>query len=260
MTRKTALITGASLGIGKAIAEEFARDGVDLVITARSLGALQLLAAEWSKTYKIKVTAHAADLAEPGAANVLADTLIAQGVVLDYLVNNAGFGVFGLFRETRLEDEVAMMTLNMTSLTVLTKRFLPQILDRKGRIMNVASTAAFQPGPYMALYYATKAFVLSFTEALASELAGTGVTVTAFCPGATRSGFFDRAAMHESVLVKGRKLPTSEAVGRAGYRAMMAGRRVYVPGLLNRMLAQSVRFTPRRLVTFIAKKITGPAS
>jgi hypothetical protein len=260
MTRKTALVTGASLGIGKAIAEEFARDGVDLVITARSLGALQMLAVEWSKTYKIKVTAHAADLAQPGAADALADALLAEGVVLDYLVNNAGFGVFGLFRDSRLEDEVAMMTLNMTSLTVLTKRFLPQILERKGKIMNVASIAAFQPGPYMALYYATKAFVLSFTEALASELVGTGVTVTAFCPGATQSGFFDRAAMHDSVLVKGRKLPTSEDVGRAGYRAMMAGRRVYVPGLLNRILVQSVRFSPRNMVTWVAKKITGPAS
>jgi hypothetical protein len=257
---KAALVTGATLGIGKAIAEEFARDGVDLVITARNAGALELLAAEWSKKYKIKVTAHAADLARPGAAEDFADALIAQGVVLDYLVNNAGFGTFGLFRESRLEDEVAMMTLNMTSLTVLTRRFLPQILERKGKIMNVASSAAFQPGPYMAVYYATKAFVLSFTEALASELAGTGVTVTAFCPGATQSGFQDRSAMHESLLVKGRKLPTSEEVGQAGYRAMMAGRRVYVPGLVNKMLAQSVRFTPRSLVTFIAKKITGPAS
>jgi hypothetical protein len=257
---RTALVTGATLGIGKALAEEFARDGVDLVITARNLGALQTLAAEWSKTYKIRVTAHAADLAKPGAADALADAVIAQGVVLDYLVNNAGFGTFGLFRDSKLEDEVAMMTLNMTSLAVLTRRFLPQVLERRGKIMNVASSAAFQPGPYMAVYYATKAFVLSFTEALASELAGTGVTVTAFCPGATQSGFQDRSAMHESLLVKGRKLPTSEEVGRAGYRAMMAGRRVYVPGLLNKILAQSVRFTPRKLVTFIAKKITGPAS
>ena len=256
---RTALITGATLGIGNAIAEEFARNGVDLVITARDADALESLAAEWSKTYKVKVTGHAADLAKPGAAEGFADALSARGVVLDYLVNNAGFGTFGLFRESRLEDQVGMMTLNMTSLTVLTRRFLPQILERKGKIMNVASTAAFQPGPYMAVYYATKAFVLSFTEALASELAGTGVTVTAFCPGATQSGFQDRSGMHESVLVKGRKLPTSEEVGRAGFRAMMAGRRVYVPGLLNKMLAQSVRFTPRKLVTFIAKKITGPA-
>ena len=256
---RTALITGATLGIGNAIAEEFARNGVDLVITARDADALESLAAEWAKTYKVKVTGHAADLAKPGAAEGFADALSARGVVLDYLVNNAGFGTFGLFRESRLEDQVGMMTLNMTSLTVLTRRFLPQILERKGKIMNVASTAAFQPGPYMAVYYATKAFVLSFTEALASELAGTGVTVTAFCPGATQSGFQDRSGMHESVLVKGRKLPTSEEVGRAGFRAMMAGRRVYVPGLLNKMLAQSVRFTPRKLVTFIAKKITGPA-
>jgi len=148
----------------------------------------------------------------------------------------------------------------MTSLTVLTKRFLPQILKRKGKIMNVASTAGFQPGPYMAVYYATKAYVLSFTEALASELTGTGVTVTALCPGPTRSGFQDKAAMNDSALVKGKRLATADEVGRAGYRAMIAAKRVFVPGLMNKLLVQTVRFTPRNTVVAIVKKMSAPVS
>jgi len=152
MNRRTALVTGASGGIGRAIAEQFARDGVDLVITARSLNTLELLSAEWSKKYAVKVMVYASDLSQPGAANILADTALSRGVVVDYLVNNAGYGLFGLFKDSRLDDELAMMTINMASLTVLTKRFLPHILERKGKIMNVASTAAFQPGPYMSVY------------------------------------------------------------------------------------------------------------
>jgi short-subunit dehydrogenase len=260
MNRRTALVTGASGGIGKALAEQFARDGVDLVITARSLNTLQSLSAEWSKKYGVQVTVHASDLAQPGAAQELTDRLISQGIVIDYLVNNAGYGVYGLFQNSRLEDELAMMAINITSLTVLTKRFLPQILKRQGKIMNVASTAAFQPGPYMAVYYATKAFVLSFTEALASELTGSGVTVTAFCPGPTRSGFQDKAAMNDSALVKGRRLAPADEVGRAGYRAMMAGKRVFVPGFINKVLVQTVRFTPRRTVVAIVKKLSAPVS
>jgi short-subunit dehydrogenase len=258
MNRKTALITGASGGIGKAIAEQFARDDIDLVITARSVDTLQSLSAAWSTKHDVKVTVLASDLAQPGAAQVLADTLLSQGIVIDYLVNNAGYGMYGIFRDSHLEDELAMMTINMTSLTVLTKRFLPHIIERKGKIMNVASTAAFEPGPYMAVYYATKAYVLSFTEALASELEDTGVTVTALCPGPTRSGFQDKAAMNNSALVKGKKLPTADEVGQAGYRAMMAGKRVFVPGFMNKLLVQAIRFLPRSMVTAIVKKMSVP--
>lgn len=260
MNRKTALVTGASGGIGKVIAEQFACDDIDLVITARSVNTLQSLAAEWSAKYGVKVTALASDLALPGAAQDFADAVLSQGIEIDYLVNNAGYGLYGMFRDSRLEDELAMMTINMASLTVLTKRFLPPVIKRQGKIMNLASTAAFQPGPYMAVYYATKAYVLSFTEALASELAGTGVTVTALCPGPTRSGFQEKAAMSNSALVKGRKLPTAEEVGQAGYHAMMAGKRVFVPGIMNKLLAQAVRFLPRNLVTFIVKKISVPVA
>ena len=257
-TRKTALVTGASGGIGKAIAERFARDGHDLVITARDLAVLEKIAADWKQHYGVEVTPFSADLAQPDGAQKLFDAVAAAGIAIDFLVNNAGYGLFGEFRDLRLEDELAMMTLNMTTPTVLTKRFLPQIIARRGRILNVASTAAFQPGPYMAVYYATKAYVLSLSEALASELIGTGVTVTALCPGPTQSGFQDKAAMQDSALVKGKRLPTSAAVGASGYRAMMAGKRVYIPGMMNKMMASSIRMTPRSLVTRIVKTLSAP--
>jgi uncharacterized protein len=257
-TPKTALVTGASGGIGKAIAEQFAKDGVNVVIVARNMAQLQQIAADWRKRHGVEVMPLAADLSVSGAAATVADQIIAAGIDIDYLVNNAGYGLYGLFAESSLEAELAMMRINMESLTVLTKRFLPQIQARKGKIMNVASTAAFQPGPYMAVYYATKSYVLSFTEAIASELASKGVTVTALCPGPTRSGFQDKAAMHDSALVKGKKLPDAQSVGVAGYRAMMHGKRVFIPGLMNWLMAQSVRFTPRNLATEIVKRMSVP--
>jgi uncharacterized protein len=255
---KTALVTGASGGIGKAIAEQFAKDGVNVVIVARNMAQLQQIAADWRKRYGVEVMPLAADLSVSGAAATLADQIIAAGIDIDYLVNNAGYGLYGLFAQSSLEAELAMMRINMESVTVLTKRFLPQIHARKGKIMNVASTAAFQPGPYMAVYYATKSYVLSFTEAIASELAGSGVTVTALCPGPTRSGFQDKAAMNESALVKGKRLPDAQSVGIAGYKAMMRGKRVYIPGIMNALMAQSVRFTPRNLATEIVKRMSIP--
>ncbi len=257
-THKLALVTGASMGIGKAIAECFARDGHDLAITARNGQALAGLADDLHARHGVDVTAFAADLAQPDGAQQLADAIAQNGLTVSHLVNNAGYGLFGMFKDLALDDELAMMRLNMTAPTVLTKRLLPQILAARGRIMNVASTAAFQPGPYMAVYYATKAYVLSFSEALAEELAGTGVTVTAFCPGPTRSGFQDRAAMNASGLIKGRRLPDAERVGAQAYAAMMRGRRVVVPGLLNKALAQSVRVSPRRAVTAIVKALSAP--
>ncbi|MBB3228872.1 hypothetical protein FHW69_003517 [Luteibacter sp. Sphag1AF] len=257
--RQTALVTGASSGIGRAIAEAFAADGIDLVLTARSQPALDELRTEWTRTYGIRVTTVATDLSVPGAAQGLFETVQGRGIAIDYLVNNAGVGVFGEFVGASLEAELAMSQLNMLAPTVLCKRFLPQLIERRGKIMNVSSLAAFQPGPFMAVYYATKAYLLSLSDALATELAHTGVTVTTFCPGPTSSGFQDKAAMQDSKLVKGKTLATAAGVGMAGYRAMMRGDRVMVPGAMNKIMAFAVRFIPRRALGRMVMAMSAPA-
>lgn len=255
---KTALITGASSGIGKALAGNFARDGYDLILVARNEDKLQAVAAELQVRHGITATAIAADLeSEDGAANLFRE-IKGRGLSVSVLVNNAGYGGYGEFRESDLDRELAMMQLNMSTVVILTKLFLPEIIAAQGRIINTCSTAAFQPGPYMAVYYATKAFVLSFSEAIAAELEGTGVTVTAFCPGPTASGFQDKASMQDSALVKNKKLPTAEEVAARGYRAMQRGAKVYIPGMINWMMAQSVRFVPRSVVTKVSKSFSRP--
>lgn len=255
---KTALITGASSGIGKALAHQFAQDGYQLVLAARGVAKMQALADELQRTFKVTVTVIGADLeTNEGAAQLHAD-IKARGIVLSALVNNAGYGAFAEFKDSALTSELAMMQLNMKSVVVLTKLFLSDLLATRGKILNLASTAAFQPGPYMAVYYATKSFVLSFSEAIASELEGTGVTVTALCPGPTASGFQDKAVLGNSALIKGKKLPTSEEVAAVGYRAMQRGQRVYIPGFVNWAMAQSMRFTPRNLATKVVKILTRP--
>ncbi len=259
-TPKSALITGASNGIGKALAEEFAAAGHTVIVSARSEAKLQALASQWRQQYGVAVHVLPSDLSQPGAALALAREVKALGLEIDFLVNNAGVGLFGEFEHNDGEAEVAMMRLNMESLVLLTREFLPVLKARQGRIMNVASTAAFQPGPYMAVYYATKAFVLSFSEAIAEELSGSGVKVTALCPGPTASGFQDLASMQDSSLVKGKRLPTSEAVAKAGFRAMQRGQRVYIPGVMNRLMAWSVRFTPRRVVTAMVRYLSRPVA
>ena len=255
---KTALITGASSGIGKALAHEFAQAGYHLVLAARGVAKMQVLADELQRQFKVVVTVIGADLETDDGAARLHGEVKARGIVLSALVNNAGYGAFGEFKDSALAPELAMMQLNMNTVVVLTKLFMPDLLATRGKILNTASTAAFQPGPYMAVYYATKSFVLSFSEAIASELEDTGVTVTALCPGPTASGFQDKADMGHSALVKGKKLPTSEEVAALGYRAMQRGQRVYIPGLMNWALAQSMRFTPRNLATKMVKILTKP--
>ncbi|HEX4878800.1 MAG TPA: SDR family oxidoreductase [Limnobacter sp.] len=254
-----ALITGASSGIGLHLAELFAKDKINLVLSARSTDKLHALANSLKQQHGVQVHVVASDLSQPGAADALVQAIEAHGVVLSHVVNNAGVGVFGLFKDNALAEELAMMQLNMQSLVVLCKRLLPQLLQTRGQIMNVASTAAFQPGPYMAVYYATKAFVLSFSEALDEELTGTGVNVTALCPGPTASGFQAQANMNKSALVQGRKLPTSEEVAAEAYAAYKARRRVTITGWMNWVMAQSVRFTPRKVITKVVKTISKPA-
>lgn len=255
---KTVLITGASSGIGKALAAVFAREGYNLVLAARGVAKMEALAAELQKQYPITATVIAADLETLDGATRLHAAVKQRGITLDVLANNAGYGNFGEFKDSDLAGELAMMQLNMSTLVALSKLFLPDLLASKGKLLNVASTAAFQPGPYMAVYYATKAFVLSFSEAIAEELAGSGVTVTALCPGATQSGFQDKAEMGHSALVKGKKLPSSEEVAEAGYRALMRGQRVFIHGAMNWVMAQSIRFTPRNLATRLVKLFTRP--
>jgi len=243
----TALITGASSGIGLELARIFAGKGYGLVLVARNKQRLEEIAAEL-KPASVKVIAK--DLSLGGAAEEIQRDVPKA----DVLVNNAGFTVFGKFAETPLAEELSMMQLNMTALVVLTKLYLPGMIGAgNGRILNVASTAAFQPGPLMAIYYATKAFVLSFSEAIGNELEGTGVTVTALCPGPTATGFQERGKMQESGLVKGKKIMDARTVAEVGYRALMAGKRVVIPGVKNKLLAQSIRVSPRSMVTKIVR-------
>lgn len=259
-SNKTALITGASSGIGKALAHQFAQDGYHLVLAARGVAKMQDLADDLQRKFKVTVTVIGADLETNDGAERLHADIKARGIVLSALANNAGYGAFGEFKDSALTSELAMMQLNMNTVVVLTKLFLPDLLATRGKILNTASTAAFQPGPYMAVYYATKSFVLSFSEAIASELEDTGVTVTALCPGPTASGFQDKADLGNSALIKGKKLPTSEEVAALGYRAMQRGQRVYIPGFVNWAMAQSMRFTPRNLATKVVKILTRPIS
>ena len=252
----TALITGASSGIGLELARVFASRGVHLVLSARSEDKLRTLADELSKAHAIQAEVVICDLSKQGAVQALFDAIAKKDLAIDYLVNNAGFGVYGMFQETEWAAEAAMLQVNIAALTELTKLFVPHFVKKgSGRIMNVASTAAFQPGPMMAVYFASKAYVLSFSEALANELGGSGVTVTALCPGATATGFQSAAGATGSRLFETRTLPTGADVAQYGYRAMMRGKRVAVHGLLNRILAQSNRFAPRSLSMAITRTL-----
>jgi short-subunit dehydrogenase len=252
--RKTALITGASFGIGLELARIFAREGHDLVLVARSADKLRQLAAELERAHSARSLILATDLTEPGAAAYVLDQTTRAQIVVDILVNNAGFGQYGFFAENDLEECLRQIQLNVTTLTHLTRLYLPEMIARQeGRILNVASTAAFQPGPLMAVYFATKAYVLHLSEALANELEGTGVTVTCLCPGATATEFHKRANATEIRLLKMGSMDP-KTVAEDGYRAMMAGKPVVISGFKNWLVAQSVRFSPRRLVTLIARK------
>jgi short-subunit dehydrogenase len=252
--KQTALITGASGGIGYELAKLFARDQYNLVLVARSGDKLNQTAAELREQFRITVKAIALDLAAAAAARVLFDQLQGEGVVVDVLVNNAGFGVFGEFAAMAEEEILGQIQLNVMALTHLTRLFLPGMLARgRGKIMNVASTAAFQPGPLMAVYYATKAYVLSFSEALANEVAGSGVVVSCFCPGATDTGFAKRAGTEDSRLFKKIGAMNVETVAQDGYRGLMEGKTVVISGVQNWLVAESVRFAPRKWVTAISR-------
>jgi uncharacterized protein len=251
-----ALITGASSGIGWELAKLFAEDRQALVLVARRKKRLEELGRDLTAAFGVAVRVIAKDLADPKAPGEIFQELSGEGVSIDALVNNAGFGVYGLFSQTDLAKELAMIQVNVTAVTHLTKLFLPAMLERRnGRILNLASTAAFQPGPLMAAYYATKAYVLHFSEAIANELDGSGVTVTVLCPGPTETEFQKDAGLEETRLFTGPLVTDARSVARAGYEGMRKGHRIVIPGIGNKLLVQTVRLTPRRLVTTVARRI-----
>ncbi len=254
---ETVLITGASSGIGRELALLFAANKSNLVLVARSKSKLDDLAQEVQTRHGVRVDVFQKDLSESRAAASLEADLRAAGVAVDVLVNNAGFGVHGAFAELDLERQSQVIQLNVTALTELCRLLLPAMLQRRrGGILNVASTAAFQPGPYMAVYYATKSYVLSFTEALAEELSGEPVTVTCLCPGPTRTGFAAEAEMESTPLFEKFAMEVPE-VARQGYEGFRAGKRVVVVGLSNKLAAFSTRFAPRRVATKLVRSLHG---
>jgi short-subunit dehydrogenase len=253
---KIALITGASSGIGLELARVFAQNGIGMVLVARGEAKLKELKEEIEKKDSVQVEILPLDLTQPDSPQKIYQEIEKKGLQVEYLVNNAGFGDFGKFFENNLKRQLEMIQVNITALTELTGLFLPEMVKNKsGKILNVASTAAFQPGPLMAVYYATKAYVLNFSEAINNELEGSGVTVTALCLGPTALGFQSVAKIEQTRMVKGRVLPTSEDVAKFGYKAMMKGKPVAIHGAMNSVLANSVRFIPRALITRIARKI-----
>jgi hypothetical protein len=254
------LVTGASTGIGLELARISAKRGRDVILTARSEERLARLARSLREDHGVEAEVLPLDLSVPDSPAALFGEVSRRGLEVDVLVNNAGFGGHGPFHQSSLEDQLEMLRLNVVSLTHLTRLFLPTMVGRgRGRILNVASTAGLQPGPYMAVYYASKAYVLSFSEALSEELRGTGVTVTALLPGPTRTEFQARAKMEGMNLTRF-GLAGARSVAEAGYRAMEKGRAVVIPGAVNRALAFLVRVAPRGLVRRVVSRLNRGAA
>ena len=256
----TALITGASSGIGLEFAKVFAANKINLVLVARSEDKLNQLATQLRSDFGITVKVIVADLSQMEQVFQVYNTCKTANIQINYLVNNAGFGSYGFFVESDWKKTEEMIDLNIKSLTLLSRLFgADMVANKAGKILNVASTAAFQPGPTMAVYFATKSYVLFLSEAMSNELKGTGVTVTCLCPGATESGFMVAAAMDNSALFKNRKLPTSAAVALFGYKAMMKGKMTVIHGIMNYLIANSIRLAPRSWVLPMVRKIQEPA-
>jgi short-subunit dehydrogenase len=251
----TVLVTGASSGIGLELATCFARGGSDLILVARSEDKLRQLARALALEHRINVGVVVSDLSRPDAVGELVAEIDRRGHDVDVLVNCAGFGDRGPFAEQASERQQAVIQVNVAALTELTRRLLPGMLQRRsGGVLNVASTAAFQPGPNMAIYFATKAFVLSFTEALAEEVRGSGVTVTCLAPGPTHTAFAEAADMLDIQLFKQGVMSAPE-VAVAGYRGFQRGTVLVIPGLRNQLGSFAVRLTPRAIVTMITKRL-----
>lgn len=253
---RTAIVTGASAGIGRELAKFFAADGHDVIVVARRRERLEELAAEIREKHDVQVHIETADLSDPTSPDDLYQRVCEAGLEVDFLVNNAGLGSNGKFWELDPQGEVGQIQVNVTSLVHLTRLFLPPMVERDfGRVLNIASTAGFQPGPYMSTYYATKAFVLSFSQGIAHELKGTGVTVTAHCPGATESEFAAVAGNDKAPLFKRGAVAGTEEVAWDAYTAMHRGQPVAVHGAVNAFGAFATRFTPNSISAAIAAKL-----
>lgn len=249
---KTALITGASSGIGLEFAKLLANEKYNLVLVARNESNLNLLKNELEKDYGIRVIIIPKDLSVINSVKEIYDELKEEGIIVDLLINNAGFGALGNFDEIDWETQRDMIKVNVMSLVYLTKLFVEDMKKRgNGGIVNVASTAAYQPGPRMAVYYATKSFVLNFTLAIAHELKKSGVKVTVLCPGPTSTDFQARAGMTGTNLMKYMNFHSAKFVAEYGYRAFLKGKAVAIPGTLNRFYIYMIRFIPRKLVSAI---------
>ncbi len=252
--RSNVLVTGASSGIGADLARVFAREGYDLVLVARSRDRLDALARELQDAHGATARVVPIDLSVAGAARAVRERVAREGVEIDVLVNDAGFGVRGPFVDLDPARQMEMIQVNLVALTELTRLFVPDMVQRHaGRILNVASTAAFQPGPLMAVYFATKAYVLSFSEALAEELRGSGVTVTCVAPGATETGFGEIAGVSATRLFRSGTMSSSAA--EAAYAAANKGTTLAVPGCRNRILSASVRFLPISTAARVARRL-----
>jgi len=256
---ETALITGASSGIGAELSRQFAADGIDVVLVARNQAKLEKLADDLQREYAIKALVIARDLSIEIAPQEIYDELKTAGIAIDYLVNNAGFGNFGPFIEQNLDNELDMLRVNVLALTALTRLFLPPMVEKgRGHILNLSSVAAFMPGgPRMAAYFASKTFVLPFSTALSVELQGTGVKVTALCPGPTKTEF-DHSGELSKTLLFTYNLSTAKKVARDGYRAMKRGQRTFVPGLVNKILAVAGVLPPRAIPLAITNFLLKP--
>ncbi|MGZ3691914.1 MAG: SDR family NAD(P)-dependent oxidoreductase [Pseudobdellovibrio sp.] len=249
------LITGASTGIGFELAQVFAKNNHHLILVARSTQKLEDLKKQIESTQNILVEVISLDLSKSNSSETLFNEVRKRNLHVDILVNNAGFGDHGLFTKSNLSRNEDMIKLNILTLTKLTHLFLPEMLKNKnGKILNVASTAAFQAGPLMSVYYATKAYVLSFSEGLSEELRGTGVTVSALCPGPTQSNFMVAANAADVPLLDSLKIPTSKEVAEYGYKSLMNDKVIAVHGFLNNILAKGSGFFPRSLNRKIVMK------
>lgn len=255
MTEKktTVLITGASSGIGKSLAHLFAKDGANIILAARSAEKMEEIKKELQEKYHSTVFVYTCDLSNPKSAKELFQFTKEKNLVVDVLVNNAGFGNLGAFSETPLQEEFDMIQLNITTLTILCKLFIKEMVQRNsGKILNVASTAAFQPGPFMAVYFATKSYVLFLSEALAEELRGTNVHVSALCPGPTATGFQERA--FSKVQPTWRYMDV-ETVAKVAYDGLKKNKTIIIPGFANKLMAFAIRLTPRQLAVKVLRSI-----